>query len=212
MILHSALRTRLTVFRTMPFVLEWLVLVLPLSLALTVYANAPGALSALVVAPTCVLLLLPRIESGSPLLSKTNETNTARDSRIIDRPALPTLSPLPALTTYRANVMLMTVFSILAVDFPVFPRSLAKCETYGVSLVSATSIAYISLSRLDLVALDGRRSWVVRFLSRHRFCDTPHQGSISAAWGCETKVIPDSQKDFTNRCFRHHSRVTCEGS
>ncbi|KAG8216125.1 GWT1-domain-containing protein [Butyriboletus roseoflavus] len=132
--LHSALRTRLTVFRSMPFILEWLVLVLPLSFALTVYADAPGVLSVLLLVPSCVLLLLPQIESGTPLLSKTNET-TARDSGIIDGPALPALRPLPALTTYRANMMLMTAFSILAVDFPVFPRSLAKCETYGVSLM-----------------------------------------------------------------------------
>lgn len=141
MTLHSALRTRLTVFRMMPFVLEWLVLVLPLSLALTVYADAPGALSVLLLAPTCVLLLLPPIESGVPLLSKANKTRastTARDSVSIDGPARPALRPLPALTTYRANMMLITVFSILAVDFPVFPRSLAKCETYGVSLVRAT--------------------------------------------------------------------------
>jgi phosphatidylinositol glycan class W len=138
MTLHSALRTRLTVFRIMPFILEWLVLVLPLSLALTVYADAPGALSALLLAPTCVLLLLPPIESGIPLLSKTNKMQpsaTARDSGNIDGPAQSALRPLPALTTYRANMMLITVFSILAVDFPVFPRSLAKCETYGVSLV-----------------------------------------------------------------------------
>lgn len=32
-------------------------------------------------------------------------------------------------------MMLITILSILAVDFPVFPRILAKCETYGVSLV-----------------------------------------------------------------------------
>ncbi|KAF8128591.1 GWT1-domain-containing protein [Boletus edulis] len=123
MVLHSTLRTRLTVFRAMPFVLEWLVLALPMSLALTVYADAPGALSALLLAPTCVLLLLPPIESGTPLLLKINKpqpTATRRES---------------TLTTYRANMMLMTVFSILAVDFPVFPRSLAKCETYGVSLM-----------------------------------------------------------------------------
>jgi phosphatidylinositol glycan class W len=35
--------------------------------------------------------------------------------------------------------MLMTVLAILAVDFPVFPRILAKCETYGVSLVRRPS-------------------------------------------------------------------------
>lgn len=138
MALHSTLRTRLTVFRIMPFILEWLVLVLPLSLALTVYSDAPRALSALLLAPTCVLLLLPPIESGIPLLSKANKiqpSTTARDSGILDGPAQYALRPLPALTTYRANMMLITVFSILAVDFPVFPRSLAKCETYGVSLV-----------------------------------------------------------------------------
>jgi phosphatidylinositol glycan class W len=32
-------------------------------------------------------------------------------------------------------MLLMTILAILAVDFPVFPRSLVKCETYGVSLV-----------------------------------------------------------------------------
>jgi hypothetical protein len=32
-------------------------------------------------------------------------------------------------------MMLMTILAILAIDFPVFPRALAKCETYGVSLV-----------------------------------------------------------------------------
>jgi hypothetical protein len=39
-----------------------------------------------------------------------------------------TLRPLPALTTFCAHMMLMTVLSILAVDFPVFPCFLAKCE------------------------------------------------------------------------------------
>lgn len=42
---------------------------------------------------------------------------------------------LSALSTYRAHMMLVTVLAILAVDFPVFPRMLAKCETYGVSFV-----------------------------------------------------------------------------
>jgi len=32
-------------------------------------------------------------------------------------------------------MMLMTILAILAVDFPLFPRYLAKCESYGVSLM-----------------------------------------------------------------------------
>lgn len=55
------------------------------------------------------------------------------------------LPPLPALSTYRAHMMLMTVLAILAVDFPVFPRALAKCETFGVSLVRASCVLCSSL-------------------------------------------------------------------
>ncbi|KAG6842408.1 hypothetical protein C0991_007538 [Blastosporella zonata] len=50
-------------------------------------------------------------------------------------PTAPQIPPLPAVTIYRAHMMLMTILGILAVDFPVFPRALAKCETFGVSLM-----------------------------------------------------------------------------
>lgn len=41
--------------------------------------------------------------------------------------------PQPFLTVYRAHMMLVTIVSILAVDFPVFPRALSKCESWGTS-------------------------------------------------------------------------------
>ena len=42
-----------------------------------------------------------------------------------------------AVSLHRANVMLMTCLAILAVDFRVFPRSYAKTEVYGTSLMDA---------------------------------------------------------------------------
>ncbi|CAO1628088.1 unnamed protein product [Parajaminaea phylloscopi] len=39
------------------------------------------------------------------------------------------------LTVYRAHMMILTIICILAVDFPAFPRSLGKCETWGFSLM-----------------------------------------------------------------------------
>lgn len=56
-----------------------------------------------------------------------------RDSTLLGITHIPLFPPL---TTYRAHMLLMTAICILAVDFPVFPRSLVKCETFGVSIAS----------------------------------------------------------------------------
>jgi phosphatidylinositol glycan class W len=134
------------------------VLVVPLLLVVTLFANSPGLLNALLLLPSGALLLLPKREEGTPLPSGVSPVSPpvnydgdakwtrpaskswdAHDDGKLkesgDARGAPALAPLAAVSTWRAHMMLMTVLGILAVDFPVFPRELAKCETFGVSLV-----------------------------------------------------------------------------
>ncbi|EGO01208.1 hypothetical protein SERLA73DRAFT_121542 [Serpula lacrymans var. lacrymans S7.3] len=126
--LYSAIRSRLPPSKTIPFAAEWMILVVPLLLSMTLFANTPSTLSALLLGPASLLLLFPARNSRPPLPS-----NATDNSPTTSNPQA--LTPLPALSTYRSHMLIMTILSILAVDFPVFPRSLVKCETYGVSLM-----------------------------------------------------------------------------
>ncbi|KAF8800890.1 hypothetical protein BYT27DRAFT_7116401 [Phlegmacium glaucopus] len=128
--LYATIQTRLQPTRTLGFLPSWLFLVLPLLLSMTLSANQPTILLVLLSVSTGLLLCLPKLESGTPLPSRQPLGPSVSTS--INPVRIP---PLPALTTYRAHMMLMTVLAILAVDFPVFPRSLAKCETFGISLM-----------------------------------------------------------------------------
>ncbi|KAJ6625123.1 GWT1-domain-containing protein [Mycena sp. CBHHK59/15] len=140
--LHSALQAHVYGARNIPLTISWMVLILPLLLSMTLFANNSWFLSCLLLVPTAVLSLrLPRLESRTPLPSNFGGSNpgTPRTSSPSPSSGWPpnkaSITSLPALTTYRAHMLLMTILAILAVDFPVFPRSLVKCETYGVSLV-----------------------------------------------------------------------------
>ncbi|KAG2347263.1 GWT1-domain-containing protein [Suillus weaverae] len=137
--LHSALRSRVQAFGSAYFLADFVILAMPLLLSMTLFAEAPGALSLLLLVPMLVLLLLPPLERGTPLPAESRDALASPNGRSrVETPPThlsQSLRPLPALTTYRAHMMLMTILSILAVDFPVFPRVLAKCETYGVSLM-----------------------------------------------------------------------------
>jgi phosphatidylinositol glycan class W len=116
---------------------------------MTLFADHPGTLSAALLLPTgFICFIFPPHQSGTPLPSSgtfpTRTPSTSRPAsdspndkrqRISSSRVPAETTRLPALSTYRAHMMLVTVLAILAVDFPVFPRALAKCETYGVSFV-----------------------------------------------------------------------------
>lgn len=175
MSLYAALRTRLAPRRRVGFLCSWTFLVLPLLLSMTLFANAPHYLVTFLLLPTLLLLRLRKPDGGTPLPSSQPNTSSAFElgQRLYQSTSTnvvadnSTFAPLPALTTYRTHMMLMTVLAILAVDFPVFPRSLVKCETYGVSLVCFPSWTLDSF--VLLFCIDGFGCWIFCFFSGHCF-------------------------------------------
>ncbi|KZT08215.1 uncharacterized protein LAESUDRAFT_757895 [Laetiporus sulphureus 93-53] len=143
--LYSAMKTRLFMNKSMGFLVEFVILVVPLLLSVTLFARSPGQLTLILLSPTGLLLLMSRGGSGVVLPSSSNSIRVTKGSgesgaasqgrEKADSPPVRSFNRLPALTTYRAHMLLLTFLCILAVDFPVFPRMLAKCETFGVSLM-----------------------------------------------------------------------------
>ncbi|KIJ52659.1 hypothetical protein M422DRAFT_223326 [Sphaerobolus stellatus SS14] len=142
--LHSALRSRIFSSKYSNLLIEYALLILPLLLSMTLFADKPTTLTATLLVPvTLILYLKPRetfhslpssrsnSQPSSPILEPQPNAAPSTESK---KPTIK-VAPLPALTTYRAHMLLMTFLAILAVDFPVFPRYLAKCETFGVSLM-----------------------------------------------------------------------------
>ncbi|KAL1691583.1 GWT1-domain-containing protein [Schizophyllum commune] len=124
---HAGVQSRLNP-RPSPL-LSFAILVLPLLLGMTLLADAPGVLIVGLGAAAVGLYAKAPKELDSPLPSRS----PAPSAGFSMSPAR--VPPLPALSTFRAHMLLMTILAILAVDFPVFPRELAKCETFGVSLM-----------------------------------------------------------------------------
>jgi len=167
---------------------------------MTLFANSPGALSLVLLFPTALLMLVPRRESGTPLPS-TSRTSSPNRTQYAPTPPHSQQSPiiqLSALTTYRAHMILMTVLSILAVDFPVFPRSLAKCETYGVSLVGPLQYFHSMASSTVLGSVDGPRCGIIRIFARGGFRNTNYQVSGSSLFSIKTKGCKGSTEIPTN--------------
>ncbi|PPR06511.1 hypothetical protein CVT24_002625 [Panaeolus cyanescens] len=130
--LYAAIQTRYRAATRLDLFSSWALLVLPLLLSMTYAAFHPMMLIILLLIPAWAILRVPKPEMGTPLPS--SQPSSPSVSHFAPR-RFPKIAPLPALTTYRAHMMLMTILAILAVDFPVFPRQLAKCETFGVSLM-----------------------------------------------------------------------------
>ncbi|PYH95428.1 GPI-anchored wall transfer protein 1 [Aspergillus ellipticus CBS 707.79] len=134
-LLWSALQSRLSFFTPSSpaaLVTDFLLNVLAILFATTVYSSAPWTLNILLIAPAVFLILNSRPprnqqKAKPPPKSKPADKNASDVSE--------TLPIHPFLTTYRAAMMIITCVAILAVDFPAFPRRFAKAENWGTSLM-----------------------------------------------------------------------------
>lgn len=133
---------------TSRFVLEFALFVLPVLSAFTVAADQVLQIVMAQLLVAAFLHMLSLSLSGRPLISAEHHNSKARRLRVPRKPFI---------TYYRACMLLATCVAILAVDFNIFPRRFAKSETFGTSLVSMHTRAFIPLSYMP--TLPCRWTW-----------------------------------------------------
>ncbi|KAI2467088.1 GPI-anchored wall transfer protein 1 [Annulohypoxylon bovei var. microspora] len=133
-VLWSILQSRQSFFKPykpLSFVVDFLLNVVAVLLAFTLYANTLLLLYGLILVPTIFVYALPPNPPASRKKPKLPPNAQTRKSS----GALSVLSTKPFLTTYRGSMLVITCLAILAVDFRLFPRRFAKVETWGTSLM-----------------------------------------------------------------------------
>ncbi|KAL5335338.1 GWT1-domain-containing protein [Aspergillus crustosus] len=135
--LWSVLQSRLSFFT--PYagpaavITDFLLNVLAILFATTLYSSAPWLLNLLLISPAILILFSSRPRRVN---IKAKPPKAATPQNAPDLGSAPQSLPVhPFLTTYRAAMMIITCIAILAVDFRVFPRRFAKAENWGTSLM-----------------------------------------------------------------------------
>ncbi|XP_053310286.1 phosphatidylinositol-glycan biosynthesis class W protein [Spea bombifrons] len=110
-------------------ILDFFLLVLPHVLSCTVLSDYL-ILVPLVIAGICIVFFI------TVYRTRNNHTGTSLDSicKYFVKVKLENQT-VPSVTTLRVFINLLTAISILAVDFPIFPRRYAKTETYGTGVM-----------------------------------------------------------------------------
>ncbi|KAI9759305.1 MAG: Glucosaminyl phosphatidylinositol (GlcN-PI) nositol acylation protein [Chaenotheca gracillima] len=121
-------------------VTDFLLNVVAILLAITVYSSAPILLNVLLASAAAVVYFLPssrgrRRGPAKPPASSPGNNGLSTTANSASQRESPSLPQKPFLTTYRGSMMVITCLAILAVDFRIFPRRFAKVETWGTSLM-----------------------------------------------------------------------------
>jgi phosphatidylinositol glycan class W len=114
------------------FAADFLLNVGTILLATTLYSSAPATLIMLLVCSTFMYRFSPGVATQKAVARPPTKNKSKDDT---SKQELSQFPVRPFLTAYRGSMMVVTCSSILAVDFPVFPRRFAKVETWGTSLM-----------------------------------------------------------------------------
>ncbi|CAI9608362.1 unnamed protein product, partial [Staurois parvus] len=111
------------------FFIDYILLVLPLVLSCTIFSDALHIVLLSIVA-LCLLLfyIIGRKRNKSMKASLHNICQSFLNAHVGN-------GTVPAVTTLRVSLNVLTAVSILGVDFPIFPRRYAKTETYGTGVM-----------------------------------------------------------------------------
>lgn len=111
--------------------MDFAISVVPLFLGQTVFARTPIRFNLALAMTALIVWAVYKPPKDQP---KTGHVQGVSAKSGTDGPGK-RFPPRSFLSVYRAQMMLMTVIAILAVDFPIFPRSFGKCEDWGTSLM-----------------------------------------------------------------------------
>lgn len=129
------MQTRQRYFKpyTIPaYVVDFLLQCCTILCSTTVYSDSPQTLTGLLLLPAIATYLQPKAEDPVEVDENGKPIEPEDDVKEEDRDPLPVK---PFITSYRGAMMIITCTSILAVDFPVFPRRFGKTEAFGTSLM-----------------------------------------------------------------------------
>ncbi|CCG21259.1 Gwt1 protein [Candida orthopsilosis Co 90-125] len=110
----------------LPLVYDYVINVLTILTAITIYSNNPTFLHYSIFLPSLLVYLLNHYTTENKQRHHHRQSNKTNDTLLTRKQFL---------TAYRSHMLIITNLAILAVDFKIFPRRFAKVETWGTSMM-----------------------------------------------------------------------------
>jgi phosphatidylinositol glycan class W len=132
--LWALLQSRQSFFKPYTFgaaVIDFALQCCAILFAVTTYSSTPQVLVGLLFIPAIATFLQP----GAMVIASSWPAEVDADGDEKPEEEKDHMPVKPFISFYRGAMMIVTCASILAVDFPVFPRRFAKTETFGTSLM-----------------------------------------------------------------------------